>query len=76
MKNLLKMPNSQIVFIISVMILAYMFCNKIYKLVRRTRDADNSEEILDNVKKANDVRDRLNTDADYAARMSNKFRRK
>lgn len=70
------MPNSQIVFIISVMILTYMFCNKIYKLGRRTRDADNSEEILDNVKTANDARDRLATDADYASRMSDKFRRK
>ena len=74
--SLLKMLNPEVFFTLCIFSLVFLVCRKIYKLGRRTKDADNTEEILDNVKKANDVRDRLNTDADYAARMSNKYRRK
>jgi len=70
------MLNPEVFFILCIFSLVFLVCRRIYNLGRRTKDADNVEEILDNVKKANDVRDRLNTDADYASRMSNKFRRK
>ena len=70
------MLNPEVFFTLCIFSLVFLVCRKIYNLGRRTKDADNVEEILDNVKKANQTRDKLNNNAGFARRMSAKYRRK
>jgi len=70
------MLNPEVFFTLCIFSLVFLVCRKIYNLGRRTKDADNVEEILDNVKKANKVRDKLTNNPSFARRMSAKYRRK
>ena len=69
------MLNPEVFFILCIFSLVFLVCRKIYNLGRRTKDADNVEEILEVVDGSKDIRDRLNSDPDYNKRMRAKYRR-
>ena len=69
------MLNPEVFFTLCIFSLVFLVCRKIYNLGRRTRDADNVEEILEVVDGSKDTRDRLNIDPDYNKRMRAKYRR-
>ena len=69
------MLNPEVFFILCIFSLVFLVCRRIYKLGRRTRDADNAEEVLESVAKAKKARDDLSVSPSKSARVRAKYRR-
>lgn len=46
-----------------------------YRQGRKTQDGENDSEILDDIRQADILRDRLNHDAEFRARVRDRFQR-
>ena len=69
------MLSAELIFVIALTGFVLLVCVKVYKLGRKTRQADNAEEVLNDVAKVKKARDDLHSKPAKSARVRAKYRR-